>query len=198
MGLVSPTQVTDGTGADASDINTPVNELANVINGNIEAANLASNAVSTAKIADDAVTDAKRPRMKAGVFTDPGDDATAASYAIIPLTVEEYNPESWTLASNRVTVGEAGLYQVFYQARDTTNANTEDIFVKLVKNGGGTPVDLGDVIQLPGATSSATFASAQWVGVLAASDTLELQAEDDGGASQEIGPRRLSIIKLSD
>lgn len=59
MGSVSPTQISDGTSIDASDVNTPVNELANVINGNIETVNLADSAVSTAKIADDAVTGAK-------------------------------------------------------------------------------------------------------------------------------------------
>lgn len=59
MGLVSPTQVSDGTSMDAADVNTPVNQLAAVINGNIDAANLAADAVSTVKIPNDAVTDAK-------------------------------------------------------------------------------------------------------------------------------------------
>lgn len=42
MGLVSPTQVSDGTTADASDINTPVNQIAAVVNGNIDNSNIAA------------------------------------------------------------------------------------------------------------------------------------------------------------
>jgi hypothetical protein len=69
MGLVSPTQSNPGDTIEAADVNTPVNELADAVNGNIDTENLADGAVttpkledaaiSTAKIADDAVTDAK-------------------------------------------------------------------------------------------------------------------------------------------
>lgn len=59
IGLVNPTQSAPGETIEAADINTPVNQLAAVINGSIEAANLASSAVTTAKIADGTVTNAK-------------------------------------------------------------------------------------------------------------------------------------------
>jgi hypothetical protein len=59
LGLVSPTQSNSGDTIEAADINDPVNQLAAVINGNIEAANLASSAVTTVKIADATVTNAK-------------------------------------------------------------------------------------------------------------------------------------------
>jgi hypothetical protein len=55
MGLVSPTQSSAGETIEAADINTPVNQLAAVINGSIETANLADGAVTTAKLADDSV-----------------------------------------------------------------------------------------------------------------------------------------------
>jgi hypothetical protein len=51
IGLVSPSQSNPGDTIEASDINTPVNQLAAVINGNIETANLADGAVTAAKIA---------------------------------------------------------------------------------------------------------------------------------------------------
>lgn len=59
MATVSPTQVSDGTTADASDINTPINELAGEINGNLDSDNLSDNAVTTAKLAADSVTGEK-------------------------------------------------------------------------------------------------------------------------------------------
>lgn len=51
MTLVSPTQITDGTTGDASDVNTPINQLAAVINGNVDNANIsASAAIDSSKI----------------------------------------------------------------------------------------------------------------------------------------------------
>lgn len=56
MSLVSPTQVSDGSTADASDINTPVNQLAAVINGNIDNSNIVSGAaIDGAKIASNSI-----------------------------------------------------------------------------------------------------------------------------------------------
>ncbi len=56
MTLVSPTQVSDGTTADAADINTPVNQLAAVINGNIDNSNIVSGAaIDGAKLAANSI-----------------------------------------------------------------------------------------------------------------------------------------------
>lgn len=59
MGTVNPATVSDGETIDASDLNNPINTLADEINGNLDSDNLADDAVATAKIQDDAVTDAK-------------------------------------------------------------------------------------------------------------------------------------------
>ena len=57
MSLVSPTQVSDGTTADACDINTPVNQLAAVINGNIDDNNINTTAnIQGSKIATSTIT----------------------------------------------------------------------------------------------------------------------------------------------
>lgn len=50
MALVNPTQVDPNTEANASDVNTPINQLADQINGNIEAVNLASGSVTKDKL----------------------------------------------------------------------------------------------------------------------------------------------------
>jgi hypothetical protein len=59
MTVVNPTQSSPGDTIEAADVNTPVNQLAAVLNGNVDSTNLADNAVATAKIADSAVTPAK-------------------------------------------------------------------------------------------------------------------------------------------
>jgi hypothetical protein len=59
MAHVSPTQVAPSDEITAASVNTPNNQLADAINGNIDDTNLASAAVTTAKIADDAVTAGK-------------------------------------------------------------------------------------------------------------------------------------------
>jgi len=56
MTLVSPTQVSDGSTIDASDVNTPINQLAAVINGNIDNSNIVSGAaIDGAKLAANSI-----------------------------------------------------------------------------------------------------------------------------------------------
>lgn len=56
MGLVSPAQVTDGSTADASDVNTPINQIANEFNGNIDNANIkTAAAIDGSKIASNSL-----------------------------------------------------------------------------------------------------------------------------------------------
>lgn len=59
MGLVTPQQNQPNDTIEASDINTPVNQLAAVLNGSVDSTNLASSAVATVNIADNAVTASK-------------------------------------------------------------------------------------------------------------------------------------------
>lgn len=57
MGLISPTQVVDGTTADASDVNNPINTIANEFNGNIDNANIkTAAAIDGSKLASSSVT----------------------------------------------------------------------------------------------------------------------------------------------
>lgn len=59
MSLVSPSQSNSGDTIEATDINNPINQLAAVINGNLDSTNLADNAVTSAKLAAGAVTTVK-------------------------------------------------------------------------------------------------------------------------------------------
>jgi len=59
MPTISTTLPSDGETIDAADVNTPFNDILNVVNGNIDSDNLADDAVTTDKIADGAVTQDK-------------------------------------------------------------------------------------------------------------------------------------------
>ncbi len=53
MGTVSPQQVSDGSTIDASDVNTPINTIANEFNGNIDNTNIkTAAAIAGSKLAD--------------------------------------------------------------------------------------------------------------------------------------------------
>lgn len=56
MGSVSPAQVSDGTTIDASDVNNPINTIANEFNGNIDNTNIkAAAAITGSKLADNSI-----------------------------------------------------------------------------------------------------------------------------------------------
>jgi len=59
MGFVTPTQVNPNDDVNNTSVNIPINQLAAVINGQIDSTNLASASVDTSKIADGSVTNSK-------------------------------------------------------------------------------------------------------------------------------------------
>lgn len=59
MGLITYTNLEDGTSVTANKFNERFGDIVDTVNGNLDTQNLANNAVTTAKIADGAVTSAK-------------------------------------------------------------------------------------------------------------------------------------------
>lgn len=59
MSTVSPSQSAPGEEITAAKINNPINQIATVINGNIDVNNIADGAISTAKLVTASVTPAK-------------------------------------------------------------------------------------------------------------------------------------------
>lgn len=138
MGLISPQQISDGTTIDAADVNTPINTIANEVNGSLDANNLADDAVTTAKIADDAVTDAKRPRLlSARATTATTNSLSNATFETVPFETEDYDPEGWhdtSTNNDRVTVDEAGLYLVVATVSMAGSASGDLRAVRIKKN----------------------------------------------------------------
>lgn len=102
MGLVSPTQSSPGETIEASDINDPINQLAAVINGNIEAANLADSAVTTAKLANGSITASKLGTTADAGYVATGETTTSTSFTDLTTTTDTVT----------VTVGTNGLLLV--------------------------------------------------------------------------------------
>lgn len=181
-----------GTMVGTSDTQTLTNKTINASNNTITN-------IGTTELEDDAVTDAKRTRMTVGVFRDTGTDALTTSYAIMPLDTETLDTNTkFSLASNRVTVTDAGVYHITYQAMFEGFADGEQAQMKLVKNGGGSPSDLTIEAEVDGATGANNQVFVGTVAVLAASDTVEAQARAYVGDTGNIRQRELTLIKLSD
>lgn len=106
MTLVSPTQVSDGTTADASDVNTPINQLAAVINGNIDNSNIvAGAAIDGSKLANSSID----LGAKASVFdgwvgvTDSWTYASATTVTVPSDATTKYAPGDKVKFSNGST-----------------------------------------------------------------------------------------------
>lgn len=121
IGLVSPTQSSPGETIEASDINTPVNQLAAVINGSIETANLADSAVTTAKLADGAITPPKWTNpYKFRVSRNAAANTGNGAFAVVAFDTEQFDTNS-NVAAGVYTVPVSGFYQFNWRACATTS-----------------------------------------------------------------------------
>lgn len=143
MTLVSPTQVSDGTTADASDVNTPINQLAAVINGNIDNSNIvAGAAIDGSKLANSSIDIG----AKASVFdgwvgvTDswayasattvtvpsdattkyaPGDKVKFVQTSTKYFTIQSLTSTVITFTGGSDTVANAAISNIYYSKVDT-------------------------------------------------------------------------------
>lgn len=124
MGTISVSLPSDGSTADVSDYNSPINTIVDEINGNLDNANidaaaaiagskLASGGVGTTQLADGAVTPAK-------LDLDPGSNTVATS----ETTTSTSYTDLATVQATTVTVGANGLALVAISST-MSNSNTE-------------------------------------------------------------------------
>lgn len=107
MGIISPAQVTDGTGIDASDVNNPINTIANEFNGSISSANLASSSVTTAKITNANVTADKLATGGASATVNTSETTTSTSYVSLATTTDAVTV---TIGANGLALVSIGCY----------------------------------------------------------------------------------------
>lgn len=136
MPTISPSQSSPGEEITAAKINNPVNTIANVINGNLDADNLADSAVSAAKLAGDAVTTAKLADANvtnAKLATGAGEPGGAWT--------------SWTPTYGSLTVGNGTATAKYTQIGKTVH------FVYKLEMGSTTSISGGFTVSLPVAAS---------------------------------------------
>lgn len=146
MGTISLTLPSDGSTAEVSDYNTPINTIKDEFNGNIDNDNIKSNAgiagskladsaVTTAKIADDAITGAKISSYKVNVQAKTTNSVNSsakiqtgwgqilgAGTAFVTITVTF--PVAFTSAPNSIVLSCIGYKSGGTAATDITQFNS--------------------------------------------------------------------------
>ena len=98
MALVSlPAQPSDGTTADAADVNDQVNAIVAQVNGNLDSDNLAANPVGTSELQNGSVTQVK---LNANTLTGWNDLLDSGGNVDPPNTITANGNRSYTLVFN--------------------------------------------------------------------------------------------------
>jgi len=140
MATVNPSQSAPGDTIEAADVNTPVNQLAAQINGNIDSTNLADSAVTASKIATGAVSTAKVfVPAKVDVFLSATQVLSASTATKVLLNSENFDTGNNfdSVTNYRFTAAIQGYYQVSAQVQIGTTgiATTAFALGYIFKNG---------------------------------------------------------------
>lgn len=194
MGLITVPQVADGDTAEASDINTPVNTIADEFNGNIDNANIKSGAaIATSKLADDAgITNAKLSTdispakfanpYKFSVYLNASQTLTSGTFTRIAFDTREYDTSSNVDISStkgQFTAPVAGYYQFSFSVGWNTTASLSRVIGSIYKNGSEFK-RCSDVFVSSGAAGSINGTTEM---SLAANDTVSVFVDGIGAAA---------------
>lgn len=140
MGTVSPSQSNAGDTIEAADINTPINQLAAVINGGIDTANITDGGIATADLADGAVGGSKLATS-----------AITLGYAQITsnFSTTSATPVQVTSLTSTVTIPSGGrrikITAFTGQLSNTAGNNTGELSIWDGTVGSGTRLQFGDI-----------------------------------------------------
>ncbi len=191
MSLVTPSQSNPGDTIEASDINGPVNQLAAVLNGNVDSTNLADSSVTSVKLANQSVSPS---RLATG--------ATSASVNTSEASATQaYGDNLITLGpSVTVTIGLNGVALVAISAKQGSDSTTsKEVFTSFTMSGANT-VAANDVTaisyQVYAANASDTKSGVfVLTGLNPGSTTFKLQYRVTGDTGRWLN-RRISVVPL--
>lgn len=188
MPTVSPSQSNSGDTIEAADINTPVNQLAAVINGNIDGTNIAANAIGNAQIASAGIYTTKvyNP-YKFNVYRSAAFVTSSGAVAVTQYDTRNFDTSSnvdITTNKGRFTAPVSGFYFIEGSCSVTTTTAVR-LFCTIYKN--GSPLKRGNDANL----GSGNIYCSQVVSLiqLAANDYIEIynftSASQTGSTGQD-------------
>ncbi len=189
MGLISPTQLSDGTTHTAADHNNAINTIANEFNGNIDNANIkAGAAIDGSKLASN-TTIALKPQLAYKFSGYRAAALTPAAGGVLTCDTEEFDTGSnFDIATNkgRFTAPIAGFYFFTAATRYTSTAINQNFGITLNKN--GSVVKEGSAfVQMFNGTTSTVRCNISAMLQLAANDYVEAAVLTDGTEALNVG-----------
>lgn len=206
MGLINITDETDGTLADAADLNTRFATVLGLVNGNIDNANISAGGVSTANLANESVTTAKladgvvSPSKWRNPYTFKATRTTTQNLTVVStfnkvqLNTEDYDTNSnFDSTTNfRYVAPFNGVYH--FDAYVRIQATAGDVFgCSLFKNGSNT--SSGDT-DIPSQSFSVNYNVTDTLN-LVAGDYIELYALNGAGVTKVLESASLSGFIVS-
>lgn len=181
MPTVSPSQSNAGDLITAAAINNPINQLASVINGNIDSTNIADSGVTSTKIAANLPTSKLQNPYKFGVFRNAAWTATGGATKV-PFDTKEFDTgTNFDIVTNyRFTAPAAGFYHFDAAAGYIPTASGDPVYLMIFKN--GNEIKRGN--QFPGFTSQQNIGVISTSVQLAANDYVEVFLWNASGSSK--------------
>jgi hypothetical protein len=157
MGTISVTTPSDGTTADVSDYNTPINTIVNTLNGNIDADNLKANSVPNSALAGGITPDKNDANLyfKCGLYLASVKTVSSSSWIAVAFDAENYDiggMHNNSTNPSRITIpsGGDGYYNFTGQCSLTANS-AGGRGLKIAYNGGvggsTNPKDVGGTFE---------------------------------------------------
>lgn len=134
MSTVNPSQSNAGDLITAAAINNPINQLAAVINGGIDASNISDSSITTAKVAAGLATTKLADPYKFSVYRNAALTITTTATSLGCDTSVFDTSNNYNVATGRFTAPAAGFY-FFKGNASVANVGSQDSYIMLYKNG---------------------------------------------------------------